>query len=335
MTPDLIRSIADAVLYEGYILWPYRRSALKNQRRFTFGGVYPPTHSEAHSDDPASMQTEVLLLGGGASTVETVVRFLQVVQRTVAHRRGQALEYVDELTVGGTRYLAWEEAVEREVQLSAISLEELQAEHRVPIAISAGREEEKLRDDGGVVAGALIRSWKEIRGELQVSAAPVSDEVWRVSATISNTTPFALGSRAEALEQTLCSTHTLLRTSKGSFVSLVDPPEELARAAAGCRNVGSWPVLVGELGDRSAVLSSPIILEDHPRIAPESPGDLFDGGEIDQLLILNILTLTDEEKSEMVASDPRAREILERTEALTPEQLMALHGTIREFGMAR
>jgi hypothetical protein len=335
VTPDPIRSIADAVMYEGYILWPYRRSALKNQRRFTFGGVYPPAHNEAHGDDPASMQTEVLLLGGGASTVETAVRFLQVVQRTVAHRRGQALEYVDELTVGGTRYLAWEEAVEREVQTPAISLEELQAEHRLPIAIGSGGEEEELGDGRGVVAGALIRTWKEIRGELRVSATPVSDEVWRVSATIRNTTPFALGSRAEALEQTFCSTHTLLRTSKGSFVSLADPPEELVRAAATCRNVGSWPVLVGEPGNRSAVLSSPIILEDHPRIASESPGDLFDGGEIDQLLILNILTLTDEEKSEMVASDPRAREILERTEALTPEQLMALHGTIREFGMAR
>ena len=70
-------------------------------------------------------------------------------------------------------------------------------------------------------------------------------------------------------------------------------------------------------------------------IAPESPGDLFDGGEIDQLLILNILSLTEEEKAEMRATDPRAREILERTEALTPEELMRLHGTIREFGMER
>ncbi|MCW3028142.1 MAG: hypothetical protein JWN81_1353 [Solirubrobacterales bacterium] len=83
------------------------------------------------------------------------------------------------------------------------------------------------------------------------------------------------------------------------------------------------------------MLCSPIILEDHPRIAPESPGDLFDGGEIDQLLILNILSLTDEEKAEMRATDPRAREILERTEALTPDQLMRLHGTIRELGLER
>jgi hypothetical protein len=83
-------------------------------------------------------------------------------------------------------------------------------------------------------------------------------------------------------------------------------------------------VLVGE--GRDVVLASPIILEDHPRIAPESPGDLFDGGEIDGLLALNILALTDEEKAEMRDTDPRARAILERTEALTREQLLRLSG---------
>ena len=89
-------------------------------------------------------------------------------------------------------------------------------------------------------------------------------------------------------------------------------------------------MLVGEPGERHTLLSSPIILEDHPRIAPESPGDLFDGGEIDQLLILNILSLTEEEKDEVRASDPRAREVLDRSEALSPEELMRLHGrTVR------
>jgi hypothetical protein len=83
------------------------------------------------------------------------------------------------------------------------------------------------------------------------------------------------------------------------------------------------------INDRSTVLCAPIILSDYPEIAPESPGDLFDGGEIDQLLILNILSLTDEEKREMRDSDPRAREILERTEALSEDELMRLHGARR------
>jgi hypothetical protein len=125
----------------------------------------------------------------------------------------------------------------------------------------------------------------------------------------------------------------VLRAAAGEFISQTDPPQRLRAAVAACRNEGAWPVLV-DAANRT-VLASAIILEDHPRIAPESPGDLFDGGEIDQMLVLNILSLTDAEKAEMRDSDPRAREILERTEALTEDELMRLHGAIREFGMAR
>ena len=85
----------------------------------------------------------------------------------------------------------------------------------------------------------------------------------------------------------------------GEFVSLLEPPPEFQEAAAACSNVGTWPVLAGEPGQRDTVLSSPIILYDYPQIAPESPGDLFDGTEIDEILSLRILTLTDEEKSAM------------------------------------
>jgi hydrogenase maturation protease len=141
--------------------------------------------------------------------------------------------------------------------------------------------------------------------------------------------------RPGVLHHALCSTHALLHAPEGAFVSAADPPPELAAAAGRCRNVGLWPVLVGGPEDATTMLASPIILEDHPRVAPESPGDLFDGGEIDQLLILNILALTDEEKAEMAAADPRAREILRRSEGLSPEQLMALHGTVRELGLVR
>ena len=326
---DPVRAIADACLYEGYILWPYRRSALKNQRRFTFGGVYPPKHSEEHPDDRSVMQTELLLRGGPNSRTEVTVRFLQVVQRVVASRRGQELEEVDELTVDGQRYLSWEEAVEREIQVPALSVEQLRVDHRTPIQIPAGGQEEDLG------AGALIRSWKELRGEVRISAARIGDGVQRLSVVIRNTSPFPGGPREQALQLAFCSTHTILRARDGQFISLADPPPELRAAAAECQNVGTWPVPVGEAPDASTMLSSPIILEDYPRVAPESPGDLFDGGEIDQLLILNILAMTDEEKAEMRASDPRAAEIIDRTEALSEEELMRLHGTIREVGMAR
>jgi hypothetical protein len=125
------------------------------------------------------------------------------------------------------------------------------------------------------------------------------------------------------------SAHTILGAENGSFVSLLDPPEELGNLAADCTNLGTWPVLVGEDGARDAMLSSPIILYDYPQIAPESPGSLFDGTEIDEILSLRILTMTDEEKREMRQSDERAREILERTDNMPPEQFMKLHGVLR------
>ncbi|HUC30940.1 MAG TPA: hypothetical protein VMR80_15190, partial [Candidatus Acidoferrum sp.] len=82
-------------------------------------------------------------------------------------------------------------------------------------------------------------------------------------------------------------------------------------------------------GYRDTMLASPIILYDYPQIAPESAGDLFDGTEIDEILSLRIMTLTDEEKREIRASDDRARQILERTENMPAEQFMKLHGTVR------
>jgi hypothetical protein len=311
---DPVRAIADAMLYEGYLLWPYRRSATKNQRRWTFGGVYPRGHAERHPDDPWTMRTELLLESGDPDRVQVSVRFLQVVARQVY----AGSEPVDELTAGGRRHLSWDEAVEREVTLEGPGC--------APVAIPAGSAGEHLP------GGALVRSWESLEGAVRVTSEPVGAGIVRIAVEISNTTPWEDDDREAALRRTFCSCHTVLRTASGEFVSQTDPPERLRTAAAACRNERTWPVLVS---GHDTVLSSPIILEDHPRIAPESPGDLFDGGEIDQLLVLNILSLTDEEKAEMRDSDPRAREILERTEALTDEQLMRLHGAIREFGMAR
>jgi hypothetical protein len=177
----------------------------------------------------------------------------------------------------------------------------------------------------------VTRSWEPLHGTVEIRSAPVAPGVERITVEITNATPFAGADREDALRRTFCSTHTVLRAAGGAFVSMTDPPEGLREAAQACRNEGTWPVLVGEAGERHTVLSSPIILEDHPRIAPESPGDLFDGGEIDGMLVLNILSLTDEEKAEMRDSDPKTREILERTEALTQEELMRLNGAIRDF----
>jgi hypothetical protein len=333
---DEVRRIADAVLYEGYILWPYRRSAIKNRQRWTFGGVHPESHAAARAgDDPSSLRAQCLLEAGPDAAVDVTLRFLQVVERQVLADGPGGLHPVDELEVGDQRHLTWEEAVEREIGRPGLRVADLSLPCRAEIRTPAASRREPLADGDGRVVGALERSWRRLEGALEIAAEPVGDGVVRLAIRVSNTSPYAGRAREEALRQTFCSSHLVLRATGGRFVSMTDPPGELAEAAAACENVGTWPVLVGPDGDRSTMLCSPIILPDHPQVAPESPGDLFDATEIDQLLVLNILSLTDEEKREMRDSDPRAREILERTESLSEEELMRLHGTIREFGMTR
>jgi hydrogenase maturation protease len=189
-----------------------------------------------------------------------------------------------------------------------------------------------------------------IQGTVRVKVMESDGEVWRVSVRIQNTSPYASpasGHRSEhcsehcserreaVLLQTFASTHAILRTKEGRFISLIDPPEGLRAAAASCTNTGLWPVLAGDEERQDTLLASPIILYDYPQIAPESLGDLFDGTEIDEILTLRILTLTDAEKDEVRRADGRAKEMLERTEQLGAEHLMKLHGVLREPKSAR
>jgi hypothetical protein len=309
---DGVRRIADAVLYEGYLLWPYRKSALKNQQRFTFGGVYPPEW-----DDASCMQAQVLLEGGGEQSVEVRVRFLHVVRRQVLRTGADGrAQPVEELEAGGERWVSWDEAVEREFAPG-------------PIRVPAGEDLQQI------AGGAVRRSWRALEGELAVECQKLRHGLSRVTVRVSNASGWTGRAREDALRQTFCSTHAVLSTAQGAWVSLTDPPPRLCAEADACENVGAWPVLVGEAPDRSTMLCSPIILPDHPEIAPESPGDLFDSGEIDQMLVLNILAMTDDERREMRDSDPRARQILERTEGLTEAEIMRLNGAVRELRMVR
>jgi hypothetical protein len=264
------------------------------------------------------------------------VRFLQVIERRVAreHAAGH-LDFVDALQVGQERYLEWEEATERNITLAGLQLVALEVPRRVAIDIPAGSVEEALKDPNDEVVGALVRRWQALEGAVEVSAVAVQPGIFRLTVRITNTTPWSGQGRSSALKRTFVSTHAVCTVQDGEFLSLMDPPEALQQLAATCENRHLWPVLVGEEGERHTVLSAPIILYDYPRIAPESPGDFFDGTEMDQLLMLNILTLTNAEKAEMRASDPRAQEILERSESLTAEDFMRLHGAIREFRFLR
>jgi hypothetical protein len=113
---------------------------------------------------------------------------------------------------------------------------------------------------------------------------------------------------------------------------MTDPPEWASPQVAACRNTGCWPVLAGPEGSRQVVLASPIILPDHPQVASESPGELYDGTEIDEILTLRTLALSAEEKAAARATDPRAAALIDRVDAIDAPTMAQLHGTIRAMG---
>jgi hydrogenase maturation protease len=286
-----VEQIANAVLYEGYLLYPYRLSSVKNQRRFNFGVLTPPAYSAVHNGSERSeMRTECLLRGGADTHLEITVRFLQVTGAEASSVKAKEREFCLQSSLAG---------------------------------LQAGS-----RHDGF----SFFEGGAEIAGNVEMEARRVGEDLSRVIATVRNSTHQEKAgefTRDEILPKSLVSAHTLLFARNGEFVSLLDPPENCSAAAAECQNLGTWPVLVGEQGECDAMLSSPIILYDYPQVAAESPGDLFDATEIDEILSLRILTLTEEEKQEVRGGDDRARRILERTELLSDEHMMKLHGVLR------
>jgi hypothetical protein len=302
-----IDALARALLYEGYALYPYRPSALKNQRRWTFGGLHPRAWSDAEGGvDRWWLRAECLLEGGPASAVDVTIRFLHLSASNEAGAPGDA----------------WQAGREREVVLSGLPLARILDRPRV------------LRFAFPTAGEALSPGARQaaVEGTVELSAATADGCAVRLAVRVQNVTPFdpALG-RDEADLRLLASTHAVIEARDGRFVSLIDPPGHLREAASACANVGVWPVLVGAPGERGVVLAAPIVLEDYPRVAPESPGDLFDATEIDEVLTLRILTLTDDEKRAMRAADDRTRALLERTERLAPETRERLHGALRRL----
>lgn len=313
-----VEQIAKAVLYEGYLLYPYRPSSVKNQQRWNFGVVYPQSYSEAQDGHEASsMRTECLVRGNGETKLEVRLRFLHLRTRSL---RGDSQNPAAPVS-------GWQEAVERDVSVPEVTLGNLSSK----TARNTVRQHEF--EFPPEMEADMEHIWQQaaMNGVIDVAAENVGEDLFRVRVEVRNTSKMRdrAAGRDVALMQSLISTHTILGVAGGEFVSLLEPPAELQTMAAECKNKGAWPVLVGDAGERDTLLASPIILYDYPQIAPESVGDLFDGTEIDEILSLRIMTLTDEEKSEIRNSDDRARQILERTESMPAEQFMKLHGVVR------
>ena len=274
------------MLYEGYMLYPYRPSSVKNRQRWNFGVVYPPSY-QLEGAEISSMKTQCLVCGDANTRLEGRLRFLHL--QTRASGPASASSPMD----------GWQEAEERDVAVHELTLGALTGK---PISHKFSfPAETRHRDESDVRKKTTRRvelRQERIDGTVDISGEEIRDGVFKVTIVVQNIAfrEVAPDDRNSALLSALVSTHVVLGVSDGEFVSLLEPPEGLQEIVVQCQNVGAFPVLVGNPGDRDTLLASPIILYDYPQIAPESAGDLFDGTEIDEILSLRILTLTDDEK---------------------------------------
>ncbi|HEV3362698.1 MAG TPA: hypothetical protein VG795_00925 [Acidimicrobiia bacterium] len=340
MNFDTARALANTVLYEGYVLYPYRASAKKNQVRFQFGVVAPRVYADATgvADDgpsgvsgavePWRTRTECLIEPGDDADLTVVLRFLQLQARVVEERTDGGFRPVAELTTSGGRLVSWDEAVEQSVEV-VVSVAALLAGHRVHPFDCPGSEEVEDVPGG---AARIVRRRRPVWGRVVLSASelPGPYGVVRLRVDVENLSGWnvedPIAARDDALAHSLLSAHSMLGLSRGKFISLLDPPEWARPLAESCDNRHTWPILIG---NDDVMLSAPIILYDHQEIAAESPGDLYDGLEIDEILSLRTLTLTDEEKAEARATDPRAAAIIDRVDSMSEEELSRLHGAVR------
>nr|WP_250402157.1 hypothetical protein [Streptomyces cellostaticus] len=344
-----VSGVADAVLYEGYLLYPYRRSSAKNRVRWQFGVLLPRDWVEADgpvvpgvsgSADSWYQRTECLVrVRRPGAVVRVRVRYLQMQHKQVRAAAADGWDRpVESLrTDDGRDHLTFDEAVPHEVDLAWPLADLLRGECGAATGAPAAEETEPL--PGG--AGRVVRRRQEVRARTTVMAERLTDDVYRLRVRTENTgrAPDVRAVRGEALRHALLAAHTLIGGADLEFVSLVDPPADLEEQARGCVNAFTYPVLGGAPEDTGragpVVLSCPIILPDRPQVAPESPGDLHDAAEIDEILTLRTMLLTDDEKAEARATDPRAARILDRVDSMPPEVFAKLHGAIRSLTPVR
>ena len=348
-------AVADAVLFEGYLLYPYRASAAKNRLRWQFGVLVPRAHGEdAGGAEPSRSRLECLVevdpeSGRDGRTdvrpcdvrpdvqLDVRLRFLHVESRAVDACGGDGCDFrpVPAMRVNGEDLITWDEGIVQSCDVTGLRLAALLDRPRTDERLVPARTAIQIvRDRAGVVRARVTRSRQLLRIVLRASAERAGAWI-RLRLEIENATdgPDRTGlPRDELLRYSLVGAHTLVAAHGCAFVSLTDPPPGAESAAAACVNRHTWPVLAGPRGRRDLLLASPIVLPDHPGIAPESPANLHDGTEIDEMLLLRILTLTDDEKREARATDERARRVVDAADTLPPSMLARLHGAIRTPG---
>lgn len=318
---DRARAVADAVLYEGYLLYPYRGTSNKNQSRWQWGVLGPSGATAAGIGEDDSLSAQFVIDGAKALTL--MLRFLQLQHRQPERDDGHGgYRPVDQLDTSAGSFLSWDEAVEVELPFGPFEFTNAPAQWTLPLAVPSGTDVEIVE------GGRLVRSRQPVHATLSVDIEP-GDGLHLATVTVRNTGA-PTTDKQSAIAASMIGTHVIAEAIAGDFVSLLEPPEPAAATVARCRQHRCFPVLAGPPGERDLLLISPIILYDHPEIAEQSQGHFFDSTEIDELLTLRVMTMTDEEKAQARATDPLAAELIDRCDAMPPEAMAHMHGILRD-----
>jgi hypothetical protein len=320
---DRARAVADAVLYEGYLLYPYRGTSSKNQSRWQFGVLGPPGAADTGLGEDDTLAAQFLV--EGAQAIVLVVRFLQLQRRQVERENADGgFVPVDGLTTTSGSWLTWDEATECEMSFGPLAFTD--GPWSLPVTAPAATDTERVE------GGRLVRVREEVRGELAVDSEQDGD-LRRVTVRVRNVGTAVRSSddgKDSVIARSMIGTHVIAEVVGGRFISLLDPPPAAADAVARCSRHRCFPVLAGPPGAEDIMLISPIILYDHPEIAEQSNTPLFDCTEIDEILTLRVMTMTDEEKAQARATDPRAAQIIDRCDDMSFDAMARLHGVLRD-----
>lgn len=307
----MLEQLTRALLYEGYALFPYKRTATKNMKPVPFGVVYPQHYNFHHAEAHSHLQTECIVKGNADLEMEIKVRFLhlriknlleRVENGVVDERDENGFHAVESLQSGDENYVSGWEAIEREIASGNVSISKL-VQHGMECRIEFPEAEESrfLHNSANESVGKQIIRLSPLVGLMTISARPIDgwENFFKITVKVINTTRVKnpnTASRNEIFKQSFLSTHTILRASGGEFISVFAPEEQWQAVVAQCQNINTWPVLVDQ--DNSTMLSSPIIIYDHPQMAPQSTGDLFDSTEIEEALLLHVAVLSEAEKKD-------------------------------------
>ena len=331
-TDSILENLTKTVLYEGYSIFPYHRSAIKNQKPIPFGVIYPGDYHACNQYAPSLMQTECIVTGKKDLSINIKVRFLHLIKTEIYHQDNKD-EREKENTINELSHEGWQ-TIERTITSGDWLIANLlNSKQSFTIDFDSIEETKYSSNDSDLLTSKQINSVEKINGAMTLEAFTIEDKpsVFRLRVTVINNSfmnDTEKISQYEAFRQSFISTNTILKVINGEFVSEQNPPENFKSLISKNKNIGTWPILIEE--SNTTMLSSPIILYDYPKINAQSKLDMFDSLEIEEMLILHLSAMSEEEKNHLAKSDEKMKAMLEKARQVTPEELLNLHGVMFE-----